>query len=126
MNTNPESSVLFSHGDVQFVGDAIYLKLDGREYLATLHEDTDSNPRHADCYDSDAIAAWDADQWRYVGVVVHLVCPHCGSEDGEHGASLWGIEANFHGHVFGCASYLTRVAHELASEIGRELDDGKT
>lgn len=62
--------------------------------------------------DFDRLRRWCADQWSYVGVVVHLLDDE-GDEMGES-ESLWGIESD-------ADDYLDEVARELADEILHRL-----
>ena len=80
---------------------------------ATVHADEDTKPTDFDCYSDDHIAAWAADEWCFVGVVVTI-----SAADVELGAaSLWGIDCNFPG---GDNSYLREVAADLETEALRE------
>lgn len=56
---------------------------------AALHRDVHLTPDGADCYDAVSRAAWERDEWGYVGLVVTVT-----DDDGrEWGfSSLWGIE----------------------------------
>lgn len=56
------------------------------------------------------LAAWCRDDWRYVGVVVCEICPHCGEAMSDETESLWGIESD-------AGDYLREVAAELAEEL---------
>lgn len=62
--------------------------------------------------DFDRLRRWCADQWNYVGVVVHLVDDE-GDDMGETD-SLWGIESD-------ASEYLDEAARECASEILHRL-----
>lgn len=56
----------------------------GVEYLVTVEADPDDTPASYDCYTTEQVAAWQADEWQFVSVVV---------EDGAgHGVYLAGIE----------------------------------
>lgn len=59
--------------------------------------------------DFEYLRTWCNDEWHYCGVVV--THPDSGERE-----SLWGIEDNEY-------DYLNDVAHELAGEIARRLDD---
>lgn len=77
---------------------------------ATMKIDGDSTPKDADCYSDADVAAWYADRWMYVGLVVRVEWNGVAiAKD-----SLWGIE---HGD-------LTEVnADAWALEPALELDD---
>jgi hypothetical protein len=61
--------------------------------------------------DYQRMRAWCNDEWYWVGVVVHLQCPTCGSEHPGKQDSHWGIESDSD------ADYFDTVARELAEEI---------
>lgn len=64
--------------------DARTITVNGRTVTLTVEPDDDTTPMDADCYDADDIAAWRADDWRYVVVTVE-------GPDGAT-ASLGGVE----------------------------------
>lgn len=61
---------------------------DGFRMEAVIVWDYDCHPNDFDCYDADQIAAFDAGDWCYVGVIVRAM-------RGDHevgSASLWGVD----------------------------------
>jgi hypothetical protein len=65
------------------------------EYEIRLHHDYASTPHDADCYTPKQIAAWENDEWRFVGVIPTVFItentPGCVTVLIECG-SLWGVE----------------------------------
>lgn len=59
---------------------------------ASTEADIDSDPYDADCYSPQDIAAWKADEWQYVGLIVTVA-----DEDGHEwgSASIWGVDDGF-------------------------------
>jgi len=108
-------------------GDTITAELEGFTVTARLVFDQDHQIDDDDCHNPDqmvtgcddeqfskllaARAAWFADEWFYVGVVLSV--SRAGVVLDKHAASLWGIECNYPG---GDNSYLTEVANELLTE----------
>jgi hypothetical protein len=62
--------------------------VDGFEINARIVPDTDARPDDCDCYDAEDLAAWQRDDWSYVGTIV--TASREGIELGE--SSLWGSE----------------------------------
>lgn len=60
--------------------------------------------------DYEYLRQWCNDEWFYVGVVVT-------DSDGNHLASLWGIESNSGDHINGIAAELFDEAHESLGEF---------
>jgi hypothetical protein len=128
-----ETLPMFKTGFDQFIcgGDSITCEVDGFRAVARIEYDHDTSPRDYDqpgwCFDTTSrkygkqnrkiIAAWEADEWFYCGIVVTVFRE--GVKLGE--AHLWGIEANF---PFG--KQKTRHAYHLtvANELLDEALDG--
>lgn len=91
------------------VGDSITWQAEGFTLRAHLEHDGDTKPTDFDCYSADDTAAWDRDEWQYVGVIV--TASKAGVDLGD--ASLWGVDMNFPGSD---NSYLATVAEELQGE----------
>jgi hypothetical protein len=91
------------------VGDNVTWSRDGFDFRATVHADDDTSPTDYDCYSAEQIAAWRADEWRFVGVEV--TASAAGVELGD--ASLWGVDCNFPG---GTNDHLREVAADLETE----------
>lgn len=85
-------------------------------FCVTLEPDSESHPSDADCYDDDAIAAYDNGDWRYVGVVVYPECDCCGNIDMSKAESIWGVEKDLPGCEQHCREYIAELAIELAEE----------
>lgn len=127
------------------IGDTITAAIDGFDITARLeHDDTPDRPderqdgfwpsldpndagyigprskstlaRHM-AKAKEVMAAWERDEWTYVGVVLSV--ERNGVTLARHAASLWGIEMNYPG---GDNSYLTEVANELLDEA---LDEAR-
>ena len=64
---------------------------DGWTLTVFTQQDHDSSPRDADCYTAEQVAAFDRDDWYFVGVIVKA--SRHGIVLGE--ASLWGIESGY-------------------------------
>lgn len=100
------------------IGDEITIERAGQKYVARIEHDTDTSVDDFDLdYSDDVVKAWRADEWHFVGVVVEMVCAHCGEVSHTGGASLWGIESNLPGEERACSNYLSQVAHELTHEL---------
>ena len=93
-------------------GDSITWTKDGFDITATLMHDEHSKPSDSDSYSKKVTAAWENDQWFFVGVVISV--SRNGVEIDDHAASLWGIECNY--PKKGSNKYLAEVALELESE----------
>lgn len=94
-------------------GDRVTCAVGGIDYTATLHPDHDSSPRDADCYSHADIAAWEADEWYYCGVV--LTAAKNGIALGELGA-LWAVEVNYPPEAADLNHHLRDVANDLLAE----------
>jgi hypothetical protein len=58
-----------------------------------------------------------AGDWRYVGVVVRLVCPECGqTRADDYAHAIWGIESD-------SPDYLMQLASELVDETLRDMEE---
>lgn len=101
-------------------GDSISCYVNGIDFTATLHADTDSTPFDADCYSKTQIDAWRNDKWRYFGVVISA--EKDGVELGAHLASLWGIDGNFPSRRKNPNRYFREVANELLREALPEAE----
>ncbi len=91
-------------------GDSVVCTVDGVTYEARIVHDTDTRIEDYDCYDKEAVDAWNNDEWHYYGLVIDA------ERDGwrkEHLASLWGIEGNFPGSD---NSYFLEVANDLLAD----------
>lgn len=64
--------------------DAKGILIDGKAYTVKILPDNEITPDDADCYGGEDITAWQAGEWRYVGVVVE--------DDNGREDSLWGVE----------------------------------
>jgi hypothetical protein len=95
------------------IGDTRTWTREGFTLTATVHPDTDTKPTDFDCYSDDQIAAWAADEWMFVGLIVTVCVVGVKLTD----TSLWGIDCNFP-RADGSRdnSYLSEVADELAEE----------
>ncbi|MFD4356846.1 hypothetical protein ACFWPX_30140 [Nocardia sp. NPDC058518] len=62
--------------------------VDGFTIRAAMHDDTTATPHREKCYSPADIAAWKADEWSYVGIVV--TASLAGVDLGED--SVWGME----------------------------------
>lgn len=60
-------------------------------YRIDVVPDDDSRPEETDALDEADVAAWKADEWRYVGVMVTPVIEGIGDLD-ESSSDLWGVE----------------------------------
>lgn len=64
----------------------------GWRVTASTKFDAAATPMDADCYSAKDIAAWKADEWRYVGVIVTVT-----DEDGREWGwdAIWSVEDDF-------------------------------
>ncbi len=91
------------------MGDSIHCTLGKIEYTAYLVYDQGSRPEDSDCYSSEDIQRFYANEWSYCGVVIKA------ERDGwtkDSLASLWGLEVNLGGNN----DYLLEAANELLKE----------
>jgi hypothetical protein len=99
-------------------GDSITIERDGVKYVARIEHDPDTRDGDdEDLYSDEMVKAWLNDEWRFVGVHVEPVCPHCDEVDHKKGQALFGIESNMPGVERECANYLSQVAHELVGQV---------
>jgi hypothetical protein len=114
---------MFTKGFDRFActGDTIECEVDGVRFVATLAHDTETMPTDFECYDPEASAAWDRDEWFFVGVVLSAYVGEV--LIAKHAASLWGVECNYPGSD---NVYLMDAANELlgdASEVAHTRID---
>jgi hypothetical protein len=81
-----------------------------------IHHDEDVTPDEFDCYSPEDIAAWQADEWRFVGVRVKYETGRFSTLTVETGG-LWGVD--YHG----CESheYVLVVAADQWAEVRDEF-----
>ena len=86
-----------------------------------LVADIDSTPFDADCYSDGDIAAWRADEWRYVGIIVTDV-------QSDTGASMGGVEYGqladipYIGMTEIIESYFDDLRAEVVIEVARRAE----
>lgn len=78
---------------------------------AALVADSNTSPYDYDSYDAAGIAAWNNDEWQYVGVVLSVWVDDVCLDDNV--ASLWGVDANYPGSD---NAYLSECANEILPE----------
>jgi len=105
----------FSKFDV-IPGDSITCTVDGTDYTATIHHDTESNPHDSDCYTPEQIEAWKRDDWGFVGVAI--TATRGGVLLGSF-ASLWGIESD------SSPEYFLEVANDLLAESSPQANEAR-
>jgi hypothetical protein len=93
------------------LGDVITCDVDGFTVYARLEFDYDTKVDDFDCYTPDVVAAWNNDDWRFVGVVLSV--ERADVTLVTNGPSLWGCEMNF---PAGDNARLAEVANELLPE----------
>lgn len=81
--------------------------------VARIEPDLDTKPTDFDCYRPDEIAAWNADRWCFIGVVLSVRVGQMCIED--NAASLWGIHCNL-GEGPNRNAYLSELVDELLPE----------
>lgn len=75
------------------VGDTRSIDIGPFTIRATIAADYDTRPTDFDCYEKEAIKAWNNDEWSFVGIVLSVwiddVCLD------KHAASIWGVDCNY-------------------------------
>ncbi len=108
--------------DFAVIGDSVSVTVNGVEFTATLHADTDCGIDDDDSHNTDvtvtgcdseqqaalmaAREAYFRDDWFYGGIILS-------TPGDEHAGSLWGIEVNYPGSD---NAYLRDVANQLLEE----------
>lgn len=91
----------------------VTLPTDARATI-TVRDDVDGDPRmDGDCYSPDDVAAWQADQWRYVTVEAHVSLPDGRSDT----AIMGGVETGEHWGTSLEASILHTVAGLISEAL---------
>lgn len=96
------------------IGDSITWQAEGFDITATLIADSDTRPSDSECYTKKQIAAWENDDWFYVGVVLGVTKNGVALDD--HAASLWGVACNFPSRRKNPNTSLSECAFEIQSE----------
>ena len=92
-------------------GDFREVEVEPYRIRATIKSDYDTRPEHSGSYAENAVRAWSADEWQFVGVVLSIWVDEICLDD--HAASVWGVECNFPG---GDNLYLSECADDLLPE----------
>lgn len=102
------------------VGDTRSVDVGPFTIQARIEADTDTRPSYSEFYDAEHIAAWERDEWCFVGVVLRVYVD--GIELLDHAASLWGVECNFPG----CDNaYLTDIANDILADAVVEAEKAR-